>query len=55
MNKNVIEYENLDSIVNQIRLKTRELVGKGVMQNVQDVNQMNFDIYFKKCTKKSKM
>ena len=49
MKKNDIENENLDSIVNQIRLKTRQLVGKGVMQNVQDVNHMNFHVYFKKC------
>ena len=54
MKKNAIEKENLDSIINQIRFKTRELVGKGVMQNVEDVNHMNFDVYFKKCTKKSK-
>ena len=47
--KNEIENENLDSIINQIRLKTRQLVGKGAMQNVQDVNHMNFNVYFKKC------
>ena len=46
--KSVIENQSLDNIVNQIRLKTRELVGKGIMQNVEDVNLMNFDVYFKK-------
>ena len=43
-----IKKKNLDSIVNQIRLKTRQLVGKGSMENVQDVNHMNFDVYFRK-------
>ena len=38
---------SLDNIVNQIRAKTRDLVGNGVMQNVQDVNHMNFDVFFK--------
>ena len=45
-----IEKKNLDNIVNQIRLKTRVLVGKGSMENVQDVNHMNFDVYFQKAT-----
>ena len=41
-----IENENLDSIVNQIRFKTRQLVGNGMMENVEDVNRMNFSVYF---------
>ena len=44
--KGSIENENLDSIVNQIRFKTRQLVGKGTMENVEDVNRMNFNVYF---------
>ena len=40
--------KNLDNVVNQIRLKTREIVGTGPMHNVQDVNHMNFHVYFKK-------
>ena len=47
-NKNHIQQENLDSIVNQIRWKTRKLVGTATMQNVQDVNHMNFNVFFKK-------
>ena len=39
---------NLDNIINQIRNKTRELVGTAVMQNVEDVNKMNFDVLFRK-------
>ena len=49
--KKAIENEHLDSIVNQICFKTRQLVGNSVMQNVQDVNHLNFDVYFKKCSK----
>ena len=48
--KKEIEKQSLDNIVNQIRMKTRKMVGKGTMENVQDVNQMNFDVYFTKCT-----
>ena len=46
--KHGIVNKNLDSIVNHIRLKTRELVGTAIMQNVEDVNDMNFDVYFAK-------
>ena len=52
MKKNEIENQSLDNIINQIRLKTRQLVGTGVMQNVEDVNHMNFNVYFKKCQEK---
>ena len=40
--------QNLDSIVNQIRLKTRKLVGTATMQNVEDVNHFNFNVFFAK-------
>ena len=46
--KIVNEKQNLDAIVNQIRIKTRQLVGTGAMQNVEDVNHMNFEVFFKK-------
>ena len=46
--QDAIENENLDSIVNQIRCKTKRLVGTQVMELIQDVNQMNLDLHFKK-------
>ena len=45
--KDEIVKQDLDDIVNQIRSQTRELVGQGVMQNVEDVNRMNFKVYFR--------
>ena len=47
-----IEFQSLDHIINQIRKKTRQIVGTGTMENIQDVNQMNFQIYFNKSTTK---
>ena len=47
-----IYQKNLDNIVNQIRLETRKLVGSGTMQNVEDVNRINFNVLFQKGTRK---
>ena len=47
-----IYQENLDNIVNQIRLQTRKLVGAGTMQNVEDVNRINFNVLFQKGIRK---
>ena len=45
-NEKEIYNSNLDSIVNQIREKARDMVGTWTMENVQDVNHMNFDVFF---------
>ena len=46
-NEKEIYKQNLDSIVNQICLKTRNLVGYStVMQNVEDVSKINYDVTF---------
>ena len=50
--KESVMQHNLDDIVNQIRSKTRQLVGTAAMENVQDVNHMNFIVYFDKRAKK---
>ena len=40
--------QDLNGIIDKIRVKTKELVGKGAMQNVEDVNRMQYTIFFDK-------
>ena len=47
-NRRGIEKRKLDDIIKQLREKTKKLIGKGVTETIQDVNQMNFNVYFKK-------
>ena len=51
--KQEITSQNLDNIVKQIRFKTQQLVGNGTTQLVQDVDQINFDVFFDKKFKMS--
>ena len=49
-NQSLIYGKTLDNILNEIRFKTKSLVGHGhnnaTMENVEDLNEMKFDIVF---------